>query len=136
MFFSILKFWFSMLSGGWKDRKWPKMTKMSVCCTLYFRNHVSYDLHLWYTCMYKRIISTGIFHFLSKFWFSRSLGGRGCKEEGSKSEKTGPKWQKILSVSFRVSGTVQPGFYQSTLLSSVAPWVGPMVDTEGKILEI
>ena len=77
MFFSILKFWFSRLSGGWKGKKWPKMTKISVCRTLYFRNHVSYDLHLWYTCMHKRIISPGIFHFFSKFWFSRLLGRGG-----------------------------------------------------------
>ena len=45
------------------------MTKISVCGTLYFRNHISYDLHLWYTYMYKRIISRG--------------------------RKNGPKWQKI-----------------------------------------
>ena len=25
------------------------MSKISVFCTLYFRNHLSYDLHLWYT---------------------------------------------------------------------------------------
>ena len=28
--FSILKFWFSGLSGAWKGKKWPKMTKISV----------------------------------------------------------------------------------------------------------
>ena len=68
VFFSILKFLFSGLSGGWKGKKWPKMTKISVCRTLYFRNHISYDLHLCYTCMYKRIIiSPGIFSIFSKF---------------------------------------------------------------------
>ena len=61
MLFSVLKFWFSRLTRGWKGKKWPKMMKISVCCTLYFRNHRSYDLHLWYTCMYKRIMSPGIF---------------------------------------------------------------------------
>ena len=60
------KFWFSGLSEGWKGTKWPKITKISVCCTLYFRNHISYDLHLWYTCVYKRIISPGIFCILLK----------------------------------------------------------------------
>ena len=48
--------------------------KKSVCCAFYFRNHISYGLHLWYTCMYKRIISPGFFLISSKFWFSGSLG--------------------------------------------------------------
>ena len=96
MVFSILKFWFSRLSGGWK-------TKISVCRSLYFRNQISYDLHLWYTCMFKRIISPGIFFifFVSKLWFSGSLGGGGGERA-----KNGPKWQKILSVSLCISGTV------------------------------
>ena len=77
-FFLILKFWFSRRSGGWKGKKWPKMTKISVYHTLYFRGHISHDLHLWYTCIYKMIISAGIFFiFLSKFWFLGTLR-RGC----------------------------------------------------------
>ena len=70
IFFSISKFWFSGLSGGWKGKKWPKMTKLFVCYTSYFRNHISYDLRLWYTCMYKRI-SPGILSFYFQnlaFW--------------------------------------------------------------------
>ena len=64
VFFSILKFLFSGLSGGRKGKKWPKMTKIFVCRTIHFRNHISYDLHLWYTFMYKKIISPAIFfHF-------------------------------------------------------------------------
>ena len=58
MIFSILKIWFSGFSGDWRGKKWPKMTKISVCRTFYFSNHisyVSYDLHLWSTCMLKRI---------------------------------------------------------------------------------
>ena len=87
MFFSILKFWFSGLSVGWKGKKWPKITKNSVCCALYFRNHISYDLHFWCTCMYKRIVSSGIlFFFFSKFWFWGSLGGWGMVK--------GEKWPK------------------------------------------
>ena len=61
IFFSMLKFWFSRLSKGWKVKKWPKMLKISVCRTLYFRNHISDDLHLWYTCMCKKIVSPAIF---------------------------------------------------------------------------
>ena len=90
-FFIFSKFWFSGFSGGWKGKKWPKMTKMSVCCTFYFRNHISYDLHVWYTCMYKRIISPGI------FWFFQNLDiwdhqERGCR----KRVKNGLKWQKFF----------------------------------------
>ena len=43
------------------------MTNISVCRTLYFRNLLSYDLHLWYICMHKRIISPGIFFFFFFF---------------------------------------------------------------------
>ena len=73
--FSMIKLWFFRLSRGWKGKKWPKMSKIYVCCTLYFKNHTSYDLYLWYTCMHKRIISRHFFSFFSKFWYSRSLGG-------------------------------------------------------------
>ena len=102
-FFSILKLWFFGLSGGRKGKKWPKMTKSSVYCTLYFRNHISYDLHLWYICMYKRIISPGtfiFFFFFSKFWFSGLLGGV------VKGKKNGPNWQKILFVLLCIWGIV------------------------------
>ena len=95
-FFSMLTFWFSRLSGGWKSKKWPKMTKISFCCTLYLRSHRSYNLHLWYTCMYKRIKSPGIVFFLSffffffqKFLFSGSFG-RGGDLKG----KNWPKMEK------------------------------------------
>ena len=61
MFFSILKFWFFRLSGSWKGKKWPKMTKNSVCLTPYLRNHTSYDCDFWYTCVkwlyFQQIIS-------------------------------------------------------------------------------
>ena len=97
VFFQILKFWFSRLSRTWNDKKNPKMTKISVCCTLYFSNHISYGLHLWYTCMHKRIISPGIF-FSSEFWFSGSLRGRGRWK--------GLKWQNFVSVSLLISVTV------------------------------
>ena len=105
-FFFILKFWLSRLSRGWKGKKWPKMTKISVCRTLYFRNHISYDLHLWYTCMYKRIISPSIFlflFFLLKILIFEIIRGGG---EVGKMAKNHPKWQKILSVSFCISGTI------------------------------
>ena len=64
-FFSIWNFDF-LICRSWKGKKWPKMTNISVYHTLYFRNHISYDLHLWYTCIYKRIISPAIFFIFFK----------------------------------------------------------------------
>ena len=49
-FFKVLIFW---VVRRVKGQKWPKMTKNSVLCTLYLRNHASYDLDLWYTCYTK-----------------------------------------------------------------------------------
>ena len=46
-FFIFSKFWFFGLLGGSKSKNWSKMTKNSVWPTLYFRNHISYDLHSW-----------------------------------------------------------------------------------------
>ena len=83
-------FFFQFFSfSGWKGSKWPKMTKISVCGTLYFRSHVSY-LHLWYTCMYKNIISPAIFFIFFKILIFGIIRGNG------KRAKNGPKWQKIL----------------------------------------
>ena len=50
-YFIFSKFWFFRLLGGWKCKKWSKMTKNAVCHTSYIRNHTSYDCHLWYTCV-------------------------------------------------------------------------------------
>ena len=87
----MLKFWFSRLSRCWKEKKWPKMLKISVCCTLYFRNHISHDLHLLCTCMYKRIISPGIF-----FIFFKILIFGIIKKRGGIRAENGPKRQKIF----------------------------------------
>ena len=83
MFFSMLKLWFFRLLRGWKGTKLPKMAKISVCHTLYFRNHISYDLHLWYTCMYKMIISPGIFFI----FFFKTLIFRIIRDVGRGVEK-------------------------------------------------
>ena len=45
---SILIFW--VVSGG-KKQKIVHNNKNSACCTLYLRNHASYDDHLWYTIL-------------------------------------------------------------------------------------
>ena len=60
VFFNVKILMFQVVRG-WKGQKKPKTLKISFCCTLYFRNHISYCLYLWYTCLYRRIISPGIF---------------------------------------------------------------------------
>ena len=50
-FFIVLKFWFSQLLGGYKGKKWPKITKNSVCFTPYIRNCTSYDCGFWCNCV-------------------------------------------------------------------------------------
>ena len=74
MLFSISRFWFSELS--WKGKKWSKMTKISVSHTLHFRNHISYEVNLWHTCIYKRVISPDIFFiFVQNFDFFGIIRG-------------------------------------------------------------
>ena len=43
-------FYFGLLDRS-KSKKRVKMTKNSVRCALYLKNHTSYDLHLWYACV-------------------------------------------------------------------------------------
>ena len=100
MFFSFVRFWFSGLSGGWKGKKWLKITNISVCLTSHFSNYISYDLHLWYTFMYERMIYPDIIIIiiiiLSKFWFSGSVGGEG------KRAKNGSKWQNSVCLTWYI----------------------------------
>ena len=97
VFFSVKILIFQVVKGL-KGPKWPKMSKISVCHTLYFRNYISYDLHLWYTFMYKRIICPDIFFIFFKILIFRIRGG-------GKRSKNGPKWQKNF-VCLLISGTV------------------------------
>ena len=70
-FFIVLKFWCSLLSGGYKGKKWPKMTKISV--SLYISGTVPLLVQL---C--RMMISPAIcFHFCSKFWLFGFLRGEG-----------------------------------------------------------
>ena len=87
VFFNFLKFPIAELSRGWRgknDSKWQNVLSGAP----YISGTISYDLHLWYTCMYKRITSSGIPFIFSKFWLPGSKG---------KKKKNGPKWQKNLS---------------------------------------
>ena len=58
------------LKGQKNGLKWQKFLSVAP----YISGTIN-DLHLWYTCVYKRIISPDIFSYFSKFWFSGSLGG-------------------------------------------------------------
>ena len=92
-FFSMLGFWVSRLSRGWKGKKWPKMIKVTVCHTLHFRT-MYYMIFIYGT----HVCIKG-YHFFLLF-FKEKGGG------GDKRAEIGPKWQKLLSVSLRISGTV------------------------------
>ena len=93
IFFLILsRFWFSRFLGevGLKGKK--QSLKNSVRCTLYLRNHTSYDFHLWYTSVsWWYLQDFFFFFFFSKFCFF------------SKKAKNGPKWEKILPVKLHIS---------------------------------
>ena len=70
IFFIFSKFWVLLVdSEGGGGRGWSKTRKNHVCCTPYLKKHISYDFHLWYTCMCK-IISSGVFSFFQNFDFS------------------------------------------------------------------
>ena len=45
-FFILSKFCFSGSIWRWNGKKQSRMTKSSVCCVPYLRNHTSYDCHL------------------------------------------------------------------------------------------
>ena len=72
MYFSVLKFW---LSGDWKGKKWPKMTKMSV--TPYISGTMYHMIFIYGThvCIKGQYLQAffSFFFFFTKFWLSRSL---------------------------------------------------------------
>ena len=79
-FFPIFsKLWFFRLLGGSKGIKWPEMTKNSVVChALYLRNHTSYDLHLWGTCVIGFYLQVFV-HLFQIFIFGVNSGVKGQK---------------------------------------------------------
>ena len=66
---------------GCYEVKGQKMvqSEKKFCYAPYFKNHVSYDFHLWYTCVFKMITFMGIFPFFSKFLIFRVV--RRVKEQ-------------------------------------------------------
>ena len=93
-FFKILIFW---VVRGVKGQKMVQNDKKFCLLHLMFQEpHIICSWFMVHMC--KRIISSGIFFIVSNFWFLGSLGG--------KRARNGPKWQKILSVSLHISGTI------------------------------
>ena len=77
VFFIFSELWFFRLLRGSKGKEWPKMTKNSVCCALYLRNHTSYDLHLWYTCVIGSLYVQVFLHLFQIFIFGVNSGVKG-----------------------------------------------------------
>ena len=73
------------------------MMKISVCYTLCLIFIFIYDLHLWYTCMYKRIISPGIF-----FIFFKILIFRIIRMGEVKRKKWSKRTKKILCITLYI----------------------------------
>ena len=74
VFFSCSKFWFFGLLGGWKGKKWAKMTK-KFCLS---RSISQEPYIIWLSFMVqmcKMIIFPAVFFIFYKFWFFRLLGG-------------------------------------------------------------
>ena len=63
------------------------LTKSSVCRTIYFRNHISYDFHLWYTCMYNRINISGHFFYFFKILIFGIIRGEGKRAKNDQNDK-------------------------------------------------
>ena len=74
-FFSILN-WFSGLSRGLKGKKWPKMTKIYVCHTWYFRNHIIWSSFMVHMYVWKDNISRHFFSFFFKILIFRIIRHR------------------------------------------------------------
>ena len=78
--------------GGGEGKKGPRSQKHSIWCTSYLRNHISYNCHLWYTCV-KWWYCQVFFSFFKILILWVVVGGGGG---GFKRAKNGPKWEKIV----------------------------------------
>ena len=79
-FFDIFIFW-----KGKRAKHGQRWQKKSVCCSWYLRNHISYDCHLWYTCV--NDISRSFFYFFKTliFWIVRGVKGQKIAQNDKKS---------------------------------------------------
>ena len=93
-FSKILIFWVVRVVKGKKTvQNGKKFCPSRSISQELFITWLSFMVH-----MCTMIISPGVFFIFAKFWF---FGLLGCKRS-----KNGPKWQKILSVVLRISGTI------------------------------
>ena len=90
------------------------MTKNSVCCFSYLRNHTygwiivrnqSQESLLFIVRFCKIMIYPAVLFIFSKLYFSGLLGGEGGGE-GGKRANNGWKWEKIMSVTLHISGSI------------------------------
>ena len=100
--FSFFHFFFDYLGcqGAESAKNGPKWQKF-LSVAPYISGTI-YDLHLWYTCKYFFIFIFFKILIFRIIWGVCVWGRRG----GGKRSKNGPKWQKILSVSLHISGTM------------------------------
>ena len=92
------KFWFLWSSVGLKGKKWSKMTKKCVCHAPCFKNHASYDRHLWYTSVQWWYIQV-FFPFFKILFFFQIIGGvKGHKRaQNDKSFRRAPYFRNHTS---------------------------------------
>ena len=69
MFLFNVKILIFQVVKGLKGQYGPKFQKFLSVAPYISGTIISYDLHLWYTCMYKRIMSSGIFLIFFFFFF-------------------------------------------------------------------
>ena len=78
-FFSF--FWYFHISGCERGKRAKNDPRWQKSCTLYLRNHISYDCHLWYICVKWRYLQVCVcvfvffFFIFWKFWFMGSIVG-------------------------------------------------------------
>ena len=90
VFFSMLKFWFSSLSRGWKGKKMAQNLENFCLLHLIFQELYMIFIYGTHVCI-KGSYLQAFFHFFKNF---------------DKRAENGSKWQKLFSVSLSMSGTI------------------------------
>ena len=86
-FFQLCQIFIFWAVRGVKGQNMAKDDKKkSVCCSWYVRNHISYDCHLWCTCVNDNT-SWSFFHFfkISIFWIAIGIKGQKIAQNDKKS---------------------------------------------------
>ena len=98
-FFRFFTMVFGVIGGCRKAKKWPKMTKSSVCLTPYLRNPTLYDYDFWYTCV-KWLYLQQIFSFF-KILIFRVFRGEGKSKKWPNFNMFSSISQELLIISSR-----------------------------------